>query len=52
MGTGDAADQVTFIEAVVPWLEQQAFIERYAAFGELLDVQEILHINANYSHHR
>ncbi|KAL8291625.1 hypothetical protein RQP46_001883 [Phenoliferia psychrophenolica] len=34
MGTGSAADQVTFIKAVVPWLEEQTFIERYAAFGD------------------
>ncbi|KAM0749946.1 hypothetical protein T439DRAFT_279891, partial [Meredithblackwellia eburnea MCA 4105] len=34
MGTGSAADQATFVKDVVPWLEQQSFIERYAAFGE------------------
>lgn len=34
MGTGDADAQKTFIEDVVPWLEDQDFIERYAAFGE------------------
>ena len=33
MGTGNAADQATFINAVVPWLEDQDFIEKYAAFG-------------------
>lgn len=33
MGTGNAADQATFINAVVPWLEDQDFIKKYAAFG-------------------
>ncbi|GAA6012138.1 hypothetical protein JCM10207_005145 [Rhodosporidiobolus poonsookiae] len=37
MGTGSANDQKTFIEFAVPWLEQQDFIERYAAFGDFSD---------------
>jgi hypothetical protein len=34
MGTGSADDQKTFIEEVVPWLEQQDYVQRYAASGE------------------
>ncbi|POY73691.1 hypothetical protein BMF94_3228 [Rhodotorula taiwanensis] len=37
MGTGTPADQKTFLEFAVPWLEKQPFIERYAAFGDFAD---------------
>lgn len=33
MGTGSATDQATFLKFADPWLEQQTFIEKYAAFG-------------------
>ncbi|KAK9898541.1 glycoside hydrolase family 128 protein [Cystobasidium minutum MCA 4210] len=32
-GSGTAAEQIKFIQTVVPWLEQQPGIERYALFG-------------------
>lgn len=31
------ANQVTFVKAVVPWLESQSYVERYAAFGAFSD---------------
>ncbi|GAA5986503.1 hypothetical protein JCM10908_003779 [Rhodotorula pacifica] len=37
MGTGTPAEQKKFLEFAVPWLEKQAFIERYAAFGAFAD---------------
>ncbi|ORY54468.1 glycosyl hydrolase catalytic core-domain-containing protein [Leucosporidium creatinivorum] len=37
MGIGDADAQKTFIEEVVPWLEDQDYIQRYAAFGDFAD---------------
>ncbi|BGP39137.1 hypothetical protein JCM10449v2_003075 [Rhodotorula kratochvilovae] len=37
MGTGTPDEQKTFLEFAVPWLEQQDWIERYAAFGDFLD---------------
>jgi len=33
MGTGTPAEQKTFLEFAVPYLEKQDWIERYAAFG-------------------
>lgn len=33
MGTGTPAEQKTFLEFAVPYLEKQAWVERYAAFG-------------------
>ena len=35
MGTGSATDQASFISSSLEWLEQQDYIEAYAAFGEL-----------------
>lgn len=32
-GSGTVAQQVSFINTVVPWMEKQSFIERYAIFG-------------------
>lgn len=32
-GSGTAAERITFIKTVVPWLNAQAGIERYAIFG-------------------
>jgi len=32
-GAGTAAQQISFIDTVVPWMEKQSFIERYAIFG-------------------
>lgn len=32
-GAGSVAEQQTFLKTVLPWMEQQSFIERYAAFG-------------------
>ncbi|GAA5892382.1 glycoside hydrolase family protein [Sporobolomyces salmoneus] len=37
MGTGSAKDQVSFISAAVEWLEDQDYIEAYAAFGDFCD---------------
>ena len=34
MGLGTPDEQATFLKEVVPWLEEQNFVERYAAFGE------------------
>ena len=31
--SGSAAEQQTFLETVLPWLDEQAFVERYAYFG-------------------
>jgi hypothetical protein len=32
-GYGDVPTQKSFLQTVVPWLDAQPFIERYAAFG-------------------
>ncbi|KAM0750951.1 hypothetical protein T439DRAFT_243686 [Meredithblackwellia eburnea MCA 4105] len=37
MGSGTTAQQQTFLTEVIPWLEAQDFIERYAAFGAAND---------------
>ncbi|GAA5923670.1 hypothetical protein JCM3775_000466 [Rhodotorula graminis] len=37
MGTGTPAEQKTFLEFAVPYLEKQDWVERYAAFGDFLD---------------
>ncbi|KAL8276237.1 hypothetical protein RQP46_011354 [Phenoliferia psychrophenolica] len=37
MGSGTVAEQQTFLETVIPWLEKSPFIERYAAFGTFID---------------
>ncbi|GAA5882163.1 hypothetical protein JCM16303_002257 [Sporobolomyces ruberrimus] len=37
MGTGSATDQASFISSSVEWLEQQDYIEAYAAFGDFCD---------------
>ncbi|GAA5854058.1 hypothetical protein JCM9279_004366 [Rhodotorula babjevae] len=37
MGTGTPAEQKTFLEFAVPYLEKQDWIERHAAFGDFLD---------------
>ncbi|KAM0787307.1 hypothetical protein ACM66B_007082 [Microbotryomycetes sp. NB124-2] len=34
MGLGSPEQQGDFLKTVVPWLEQQSFVERHAAFGE------------------
>jgi hypothetical protein len=31
--SGSAAEQQTFLETVLPWLDEQDFVERYAYFG-------------------
>ena len=35
--TGSDADKAKFFSSVVPWLDSQSFIERYAAFGKQTD---------------
>lgn len=35
-GYGTVAEQQAFFKYLLPWMEQQAFIFRYAAFGESL----------------
>ncbi|GAA6010017.1 hypothetical protein JCM11491_005831 [Sporobolomyces phaffii] len=37
MGTGTATDQAAFVTSSVEWLEQQDYIEAYAAFGDFCD---------------
>ncbi|GAA5836263.1 hypothetical protein JCM3766R1_003471 [Sporobolomyces carnicolor] len=37
MGTGSAEDQAQFVTSAVEWLEEQDFIEAYAAFGAFCD---------------
>ncbi|KAM0789286.1 hypothetical protein ACM66B_000126 [Microbotryomycetes sp. NB124-2] len=32
-GSGSVAEQQAFFKKVVPWMESQSFVERYAAFG-------------------
>lgn len=35
-GSGTTQQQQSFLEYVIPWLETQSFVERYAAFGKPL----------------
>ncbi|GAA5868012.1 hypothetical protein JCM8547_000781 [Rhodosporidiobolus lusitaniae] len=35
-GSGTLAEQTTFLETVLPWMEDQPFILRYAAFGDFV----------------
>lgn len=40
-GSGTVAEQQTFLETVIPWMEKSAFIERYAAFGAAPTVRHL-----------
>ena len=35
-GYGSTAQQQSFLEYVLPWMETQNFIDRYAGFGEII----------------
>ncbi|GAA5962665.1 hypothetical protein JCM8115_005911 [Rhodotorula mucilaginosa] len=35
-GSGTVAEQQTFLKYVIPWMEKQTFIERYAGFGDFV----------------
>ncbi|GAA5982641.1 hypothetical protein JCM10908_006729 [Rhodotorula pacifica] len=35
-GSGTVAEQQTFFKYVIPWMENQTFIERYAGFGDFV----------------
>ncbi len=35
-GYGTVAEQQAFLREVIPWMEEQAFIERYAGFGDFI----------------